>query len=175
MRLFNQSLPSTSENISYFGVLLSINLGMAGLVIIVNVIISCIYHRKFLKMCLDDKPVPSDKQPTKDMSYSEKETQTDDSAGISPDEITFNERILSTILENIISLRNSMIEGIQSTTKTIEDEVNRQTIKKEGKLERSKTASKCDIGFFLVFFFFVYGAAYACIMAILFYGKPNIA
>jgi hypothetical protein len=82
---------------------------MAGLVIIVNVIISCIYHRKFLKMCLDDKPVPSDKQPTKDMSYSEKETQTDDSAGISPDEITFNEHILSTILENIISLRNSMI------------------------------------------------------------------
>ena len=43
------------------------------------------------------------------MSYSEKETQTDDSAGISPDEITFNEHILSTILENIISLRNSMI------------------------------------------------------------------
>ena len=131
MRLFNQSLPSTSENISYFGVLLSINLGMAGLVIIVNIIISCIYHRKFLKMCLDDKPVPSDKQPTKDMSYSEKETQTDDSAGISPDEITFNEHILSTILENIISLRNSMIEGIQSTTKTIEDEVNRQTRKRK--------------------------------------------
>ena len=184
IRLFNEALPSTSENISNFGRLLSINLGMAGLVIILNVIISCIYHRTFLKMSFDDqscfakptlKHMPDSKKGTENIiSYSEKNTQTDDSAGSLPDEITFNEHILSTISENIICLRNLMIEGIQSIKKTTEDEVNRQTTKKEAKLERSNRASKCDIVCFL-FSFSAHFITNTYIIIQLFGGKPNIA
>ena len=75
IRLFNESLPSISNRSSYFGTLLSLHLGIAGLVIIVNVFISCCYHRTFLKMCCDDKPVPSDKQTAENMPDSEKETK----------------------------------------------------------------------------------------------------
>ena len=52
IRLFNESLPSTSDHISYFGRLLFTNLLLSGLVIIVNSMISSVYHRKCPKWCL---------------------------------------------------------------------------------------------------------------------------
>ena len=52
IRLFNESLPSTSDNICNFGRLLSLNLGLSGLVIIVNGMISSVYHRKCPIWCL---------------------------------------------------------------------------------------------------------------------------
>ena len=52
IRLFNESLPSTSDHVSKFRIFLSLNLGLGGLVIIVNGFISSVYHRKCPKRCL---------------------------------------------------------------------------------------------------------------------------
>jgi hypothetical protein len=45
-RLFNESIPSTSNNISVFGRLLWINLLISGLIIIVNIVSMALYHCK---------------------------------------------------------------------------------------------------------------------------------
>ena len=45
-RLFNESMPSTSENISIFGTFLWIHLLISGLIIIVSIVSMTLYHRK---------------------------------------------------------------------------------------------------------------------------------
>ena len=162
IRLFNESLPSTSDNISYFGRLLSMQLGIAGFVIIVNVFISCIYHRKFLKLCSDDKRVSSVKETATGMSSSENDPQTDDSPEIAHDEIELNDHI-SRSTENSISLDKSMLEGIMKAV----DKFNRQAENEQIKRERSKMASQCDI-FFLIVCFLSYCLVHAWILLVLF-------
>ena len=87
--------------------LLSINLAIVGIVIIVNVLISCCYHRKCYKLRGDDKPVSSDKVPiTKDNpdSILAISSTTDDSTEISPNETECREVIIT---GNPISLEKS--------------------------------------------------------------------
>ena len=45
-RLFNESMPSTSENISLFGILLWMNLLISGLLIIVDIVSTALYYCK---------------------------------------------------------------------------------------------------------------------------------
>ena len=138
-------------------------MGIAGFVIIVNVFISCIYHRKFPKLCSDDKRVSSVKETATGMSSSENDPQTNVSTGISILEIELNEHI-SRSTENSISMEKSMLEAIKKAV----DKFNRQTENVQNKRERSKMASHCDICF-LILFFLAYCIAHAWIVIVLFW------
>ena len=161
IRLFNQSLPSTSKHKCKFGVLMSINLGIVGFVIIVNVLISCCYHRKCYKLCGDDKPVSSDKVPiTKDNPDSKKESATNDPTEIPPDETECKE---ARSTENPISFEKSVLEYIKSIKETVEKEDNRQKEEKKSKGKRMKRATKCDI-FFGIIIFLGFIVAHLCVL-----------
>jgi len=194
IRLFNESLPSTSDHVSKFVIFVSLNLGLGGLVIIVNGFISSVYHRKCPKRCMPcllcnccprtcrnplDEPVSyfsyrnktytvTDKQTTEDMPDSEEEMGVLSQTGISHEEI---EPILSPVSQ---SKEKSMLEDIKNIKNTVETDVESQTEVKQNKRKWSRVALNCDI-FWGICFILAYSAVYIWISVELFSGQYNIA
>lgn len=149
IRLFNQTLPSTSDKICKFGMLLSITLAIVGFVIIINVLISCCYHRKFFKLCRDKQPESKDKPEStvqKDDSTSDSKSTKDKSSAIPPTPSTPTTPVPEDIKSSKEdSLEQSITEDITCIKETVEKEVKRQKEEKEIRRNRSNRASKCDI------------------------------
>lgn len=199
IRLFNESLPSTSDHLSKFGIFLSLNLGLCGLVIIVNGFISCFYHRQSSKCCIPsllcncnccnryDCSRCALREPLVDpdqygelvhkccFSYKEKRkpyTVTDTSTTKEKMELLPKLEVNPT--ENSTSLDNSMLENIKSMKNRVEREAEKKTKVKEKTRIWSRVASTCDIIWMFVFLL-LYVTVYTWILEELFCGKHNIA
>lgn len=160
IKLFNSALPSTSDNDSTFGTFLYLCLGLGALVIIINVIISCIYHRTFPLLnccshCCSHKHNKSETYTlkTEDIPDSEadkrKLSHSDTSTGTPLDKNNPNDANLSTVSQGT---ENSTLDT-KSTGKTAEKE------KEKPKRKNSRVAWILDIIFFL-FFLLAYGGVY---------------
>jgi hypothetical protein len=201
IRLFNESLPSTSDHLSKFGIFLSQNLGLCGLVIIVNGFISCFYHRKSSKCCIpflfcncnfcnryDCSRYPFT-EPLVDpdqygelvhtckccFSYQKKrKTYTVTDTTTTEDKMELLPKLEVNPTENSTSLDNSMLENIKSIKNRLETEVEKKTKVKKKKRMWSRVASTCDT-IWMIVFLLIYVAVHTWILAELFYGKHNIA
>ena len=196
IRLFNQSLPSTSDNFSKFGIFLSLNLGLCGLVIIVNGFISCVYHRKCSKCCklylfcncklcccfdcsrygcreplIDPDPVYKYRCPYRKNakpSIQADTPKTDENMELLPTENSIS--LDNSTLKNIKSIKNT----VEIVKNTVETEIESQTEVKQNKRIWSRVASNCDI-IWMIVIFSIYLAVYIWISVELFGKKHNIA
>ena len=157
--------------------------------IIVNSMISSVYHKKvpkcwlncllcncFERNCreqLDEHPEQYDDflccpKPTcqKNECKTPDKSATDEEMGLLPQR--------NNPTENNISLDNSTLENVKNIKNTVEKEVKHQEKVNRNKRIWSRVASNCDIvcgGMFII----AYSAVYIAFLTILFSGKHNIA
>jgi hypothetical protein len=158
-------------------------------VIIVNGIISSVYHKKgpkcWLKWllcncfeCTCREPLDEHPEQYDDFLYCPKSTCIKSKCK-TPDKSTTDEEMgllpqQDNPTENNISLDNSMLENIKNINNTVEKDVKHQEKGKRNKRIWSGVALNCDIvcgGIFII----AYSAVNIAFLTILFSGKHNIA